>query len=101
MRAKLKVVARRCDGSLFIVTGQEARTLALLVEKGVQGVVAYDFQGGPPFRLPAYTHNLIRHHRLIIETRREAHDGGWHGRFVLHTPVEISWRSDGPVANVP
>jgi len=92
--AKLKIEARRPDGSLFRVTGQEAHTLALLVEKGATGIVAYDFRGGPPFRLPAYTHNLIRRHRLVIETRREAHEGGWHGRFILHTPLEIVWRSD-------
>ncbi len=95
MRGKLRIEARRGDGSLFTVTGQEARTLALLVEKGARGVVAYDFEGGPPFRLPAYTHGHIRRHRLVIETRREAHDGGSHGRFVLHTPIEITWRSDG------
>jgi len=96
MAAKLKIKAQRADGTVFEVTGQEAHTLALLVEKGVAGVTAYDFRGGPPFRLPAYTHNLIRRHHLAIETRREAHEGGWHGRFVLHTPLEIVWRSDWP-----
>ena len=24
-----------------------------------------------------------------IETLREPHDGGWHARYVLHTPCEI------------
>lgn len=96
MAARLKIRAQRDDGTAFEVTGQEAHTLALLVEKGAGGVTAYDFRGGPPFRLPAYTHNLIRRHHLAIETRREVHEGGWHGRFVLHTPVEIVWRSDWP-----
>jgi hypothetical protein len=96
MVVKLKIDARHADGSIFRVTGQEAHTLALLVDKGPIGVVAYDFRGGPPFRLPAYTHNLIRRHRLVIETRREAHEGGWHGRFILHTPIEVVWRSDWP-----
>lgn len=77
------------DGVPFSVSGQEARTLSLLVQKGKTGLVAYDFQGGPPFRLPAYCHSLIKYKDLVIETRRENHDGGWHGRFVLHTPVEI------------
>ena len=96
MAARLKIKVQRADGTVFEVTGQEAHTLALLVEKGAAGVTAYDFRGGPPFRLPAYTHSLIRRHHLAIETRREAHDGGWHGRFVLHTPLEIVWRSDWP-----
>ena len=86
---KLKITARiGTDGKPFETVGQEAKTLALLVAKGKTGVEAYDFQGGPPFRLPAYCHSLIRK-GLIIETVRVTHDGGWHGRFVLHTPVEI------------
>lgn len=90
MGKRIKVTARALpDGDKFTATGQEARTLLLLKEKGQVGLVAYDFKGGPPFRLPAYCHSLIKHKRLSIETKRENHDGGWHGRFVLHTPVEI------------
>lgn len=88
--ARITVKARIApDGTIFTATGQEGRTLLLLQEKGPVGVVAYDFNGGPPFRLPAYCHSLIKHKGLVIETRRELHDGGWHGRFVLHTQVEI------------
>ena len=88
--AKLTVHARIApDGRTFTCRGQEAKTLLLLVEKGKAGVTAYDSRGGPPFRLAAYTHNLIRNSGLSIETQRESHEGGWHGRFVLHTPVEI------------
>ena len=87
--AKLKVDFKLSDGTLRTARGQEARTLLLLTEKAAAGVVAYDFRGGPPFRLPAYTWSLNRNHGLVIETRHENHDGGWHGRFVLHTQVEI------------
>jgi hypothetical protein len=90
MTRRLKVTARILpDGVPFATSGQEARTLILLREKGALGVVAYDFRGGPPFRLPAYTWALMRNHGLVIETRREQHECGWHGRFVLHTPIEI------------
>ena len=90
MSKRFKVTARIIpDGVPFTTASQEARTLLLLHQKGALGVVAYDFQGGPPFRLPANTWALMRKHGLVIETRRELHEGGWHGRFVLHTPVEI------------
>lgn len=90
MGKRIKVIARVSPGgNAFTVTGQEAKTLLLLSQKGNAGVTAYDFRGGPPFRLPAYCHSMIKHKGLSIETRRESHEGGWHGRFVLHTPIEI------------
>jgi hypothetical protein len=89
MGERITVNAKLPGGNVFAVRGQEAKTLLLLHEKGKAGVVAYDFQGGPPFRLPAYTWSLMRKFGLVIETIREPHSGGWHGRFVLHTPVEI------------
>ena len=95
--SRLRIDARILpDGSPFTVQGQEARTLLLLVEKGNRGVVAYDFTGGPPFRLPAYTWALMKKHGLVIETVREQHPGGWHGRFVLHSEVELLSKEDAP-----
>ena len=91
MSRRLTITARILpDGAMFTATGQEARTLLLLHRKGKDGVVAYDFTGGPPFRLPAYVWALKRKHGLHIETKHDLHDGGWHGRFVLHTAVEIA-----------
>ena len=90
MSKRFKIPARTLpDGIAFTAAGQEGRTLLLLHQKGAIGVVAYEFQGGPPFRLPAYTWALMRKHGLVIETRREIHEWGWHGRFVLHTLMEI------------
>jgi hypothetical protein len=90
MAKRFRITARILpDGPSFTLSGQEAKTLVLLHEKGAAGVVAYDFSGGPPFRLPAYTCSLKRNHGLVIETRREQHECGSHGRFVLQTPVEI------------
>jgi hypothetical protein len=91
MRKRITIQARILpDGEIFTATGQEARTLFLLHAKGPDGVVAYDFAGGPPFRLPAYVWSLKRKHSLDIQTKHDLHDGGWHGRFVLHTKVEIT-----------
>jgi hypothetical protein len=90
MGKRIKVQARVApDGKPFTATGQEGKTLLLLCQKGKAGVTAFDFHGGPPFRLPAYCWSLIRHQGLAIETVRVQHDGGWHGKFELHTPVEI------------
>jgi len=41
------------------------------------------------YRLGAYVHTLRHRHGLSIETRRELHEGGWHGRYVLCSPVAI------------
>ena len=78
------------DGPMLSAKAQEGRTLLFLHAKASRGVVAFDFRGGPPFLLPAHTWSLKRKFGLNIETRRELHDGGWHGCFVMHTAVEIA-----------
>lgn len=80
--------AIRQDGTLFIVRGQPARTLAALVEAGAQGVTAQEVAGWA-FRLAAYVHTLRTVHLLPIETLREPHDTGWHGRYVLHAKIAL------------
>lgn len=80
--------AVRQDGSLFIVRGQPARTLAALVEAGSQGVTAQEVASWA-FRLAAYVHTLRTVHLLPIETLREPHETGWHGRYVLHAKIAL------------
>lgn len=70
------------------VAGRDAETLLVLVRRAEKGVTAFDFVGGPAFRLAAYIGRL-RKTGLDIKTLREAHDCGSHGRYVLRTPVEI------------
>ena len=69
------------------VRGQEARALLALVEAGEAGCTAQELSSWA-LRLAAYAHEL-RRRGLEIVTRREPHPGGWHGRHVLLTPVEI------------
>lgn len=83
-----RVLAATSDGRTIKANGREGETLLRLVEKGARGVRAYDFPGGPPFRLGAYVHDL-RRMGLAIRTEREAHATGWHGVYVLETPVTI------------
>lgn len=83
-----QVSAEMPDGSKIHVVGRDAETLLRLVERGAKGLTAFDFPGGPPFRLPAYVHDL-RALGLSIITEREPHATGHHGVFTLQTPVRI------------
>jgi hypothetical protein len=87
-RAYPKVLARLADAQTIRVVGRTAETLLMLIQKGSQGVRAYDFAGGPPFRLGAYVHDL-RRMGLAIRTDREPHAGGEHGVYVLESPVSV------------
>ncbi len=72
----------------FVVTGQTARALVALVRAGKAGVTALEVNSWA-YRLGAYVHRLRHENGLAIETVREPHDGGWHGRYVLRCPVEL------------
>jgi len=93
MRKRAYPIVRFClaanDNTPAMVRGRNAETLLMLHEKGLRGLTAYDFAGGPPFRLGAYIANL-RSLGLSIETLRDEHDCGWHARYVLQTPVTVS-----------
>ena len=52
-RAYPKIVASVGDGLKIHVSGREAETLLMLVSSPLRRVQAYDFRGGPPFRLGA------------------------------------------------
>ena len=72
----------------FSVRGQTAKALLALVNAGNRGVTALEVNSWA-YRFSAYCFDLRHKHGLIIETLREKHDGGWHGRHVLHTPVTL------------
>ena len=75
------------DGS-FTVSGQVAKALAALLSAGAAGVTALEVNSWA-YRLGAYVHTLRHDYGLAIETLRELHEGGWHGRYVLRSPVSI------------
>lgn len=76
------------DGA-FVVTGQTAKALAALIAAGKHGVTALEVNSWA-YRLGAYVHQLRQQHGLNIETQRELHEGGWHGRYVLHSLVSLA-----------
>ena len=76
-----------CPSGTFTATGQTAKALIALVQARERGVTAVEVASWA-FRLSAYVHRL-RALGLKITTEREAHPGGWHGRYVLVTPVTL------------
>jgi hypothetical protein len=87
-RAFPKVLARLRDGTTIRAVGREGATLLMLADRGPRGVRAYDFAGGPPFRLGAYIHDL-RRMGLSIRTDREPHGGGEHAVYTLETDLTV------------
>lgn len=69
------------------VKGQTARALLALVIAGAQGVTALEISTWA-LRLSAYIHDL-RKMGLNIQMIREEHLEGWHGRYILLTPVTL------------
>ena len=84
-----RAIAATVPHGLFHVTGQVAKALEALVAHGAAGVTSLEASSWA-YRFGAYVHNLRRDYGLAIETVREPHDGGWHGRYVLHSSVTIA-----------
>ena len=72
----------------FTVRGQTGKSLKALVSAGDAGVTALEVTCWA-LRFSAYCWDLRHKHGLIIDTLREKHDGGWHGRHVLRSRVRI------------
>jgi hypothetical protein len=91
MTARLTVTARTWDAGedrVFETRGQTAKALLALMAAGPRGCTALEVATWA-YRFAAYCHDLRRNHGLAIRCDREDHPGGWHGRHVLETPVEI------------
>jgi hypothetical protein len=90
--SKLQVRARVLDGfppREIIVAGKKARSLLALAKAGPRGVTALEVAGTWAMRFATYCHLLHRDHGIQIRCEQEKHEGGWHGRHVLVTPVAI------------
>ena len=88
---RLCLQARFCDAEgerVIELRGQAAKALLALVAAGPRGCTALEVATWA-YRFAAYCHELRHEHGLAIRTDREEHPGGWHGRHVLETPVEI------------
>ena len=72
----------------FGLSGQQAKSLNALIQAKEKGITALEVSCWA-YRLAAYIHILRTEYNLDISTRREAHEGGHHGRYFLHSKVEI------------
>ena len=76
------------------VTGRRfCQTLKALIDAGDRGVTSLTL-GSWAVRTSQYIHILRRKYGLNIETVREPHDGGEHGRYVLKSKVTIGGSDD-------
>ena len=89
--SRLKVTASG-PGGVVTVSGQTARALLALVNAAGRGVTALEVSTWA-LRLAAYVHSL-RRLGIAVSMLRETHPGGWHGRYVLASPVTVQ-RVDG------
>ena len=71
-----------------IVAPTLIKTLLALVNTGEKGVTALEANSWA-FRISSYVYSLRHDYGLNILTRKEEHEGGWHARYVLLTPVTI------------
>ena len=78
---------RLTDGRVFEVTGQTAKALVALVLAGDRGCTSLEVSSWA-LRLAHYV-LYLRRLGLRIDTDREEHSGGWHGRYRLRTGIEI------------
>lgn len=76
------------DGVVFSLDGRLAQTLTALITAGAHGITALEVQSWA-FRLADYVFKLKRRYGLVIAMELEPHNGGFHGRYRLVTPVEI------------
>ena len=84
---KLQVRALGPDGP-FLVAGQVAKALLALVAAAATGRTALEVASWA-YRFGAHVWTLRHGYGLIIETRREEHEGGWHARYVLASRVTV------------
>ncbi|MGD9712373.1 MAG: hypothetical protein AB7V46_09940 [Thermomicrobiales bacterium] len=83
-------VTAKIGDRLININGREAQALLALVEHGPRGITSLDMgRAGWAIRLGAYIHDLRHKFGVPIETTREPHDGGQHGRYTLTGPVQI------------
>ena len=84
----MRWVRARHPGGTILVRGQVGRTLEALVAAGHRGTTALECSAWA-FRLAAYVHDLRRAHGLAIDMEKEKPEGGWHGRYILRSPVTL------------
>lgn len=74
----------------IMVTGKEATTLHHLIKAGGKGITALEMSNTWALRLAAYVHRLRSLYSFNIDTVREEHEDGHHGRYILRDNLSVS-----------
>jgi len=77
------------DTEVLVKAPTLVKTLKALFKAKRKGITALELSNTWALRLGAYVFQLRHDYGLHIITQREMHDGGWHARYVLITPVTI------------
>lgn len=86
--ACFRIIINDEAGSCYHVHGRLAQTLLCLDRAKNKGVTAAEMSSWA-LRLSAYVHKLRQKYGLEIRMEKEKHDGGWHGRYVLESQIEL------------
>lgn len=64
------------------------KTTLCLTSKGTKGLTSLEASSWA-YRLSAYVYTLRHDYGMDIPMTKEPHDGGWHARYILNTPVTV------------
>ena len=85
---KLSIQAQ-INGLSVTIRAKPAQTLMALLKKGSKGITSLEMSNTWALRLAAYVFELRHKYGLEIAMEREEHEGGWHARYILITPVQV------------
>jgi len=72
-----------------ITARQVERTLLSLIDNSKEGITSLELSNTWAVRLSQYIKDLRDKHGLNIEMVKEENKHHWHGRYFLHTPVDV------------
>ena len=82
-----RVIRNNKEFDEYEISGRVAQTLYALVLSQSNGITSLEISSS--LRLSEYIRVLRRRYRLDIQTMYEPHEGGYHGRYILYSDIQI------------